>query len=215
MTWITLVLFIFVLIPSQAKLRDEVRIVGPTTPPNFKRKIGSLSSICPGTHPWAFDKGKFCCGKFHPPSSSLITLQWTDPMESCMPKDQIACPTLGKVGSLCLNNETMTEPILCPATHPFQMGNGCCQSYKKTNTGTNGCDGSLVNEKDDPSCCPTLFQPLDCKEDRRKCISSTYAEAATYCPVAPDLIKRFGGVDQGLLVNFDDSTKAADAEPLH
>lgn len=60
---------------------------------------------------------------------------------------------------------------MCPQDYPIQMQNACCWSYRRKVD--SNCDGDLIANDDPAICCPDekLFQPLDCKLFKRKCLA--------------------------------------------
>eukprot|EP00094_Tigriopus_californicus_P009252 TCALIF_08920-PA protein Name:"Protein of unknown function" AED:0.23 eAED:0.23 QI:41/0/0.5/1/0.66/0.75/4/0/297 len=98
----------------------------------------------------------------------------------------------------CRSNEAFEDPLSCPQDHPIQMENACCWSYRRK--ADSNCDGDLIQKDDPASCCPDekLFQPLDCQQFKRKCISLS-PENGPELEIPPQAFRTYlvGGVKRG------------------
>lgn len=179
------VVFLLVSPLCDAKPRENVKVMGTTVEPGFRRKEGSLSIKCPDSHPWAFNNGTMCCLNFHRAESIETDLDWYDPQNSCLFGNYIQCPS-SNIGTVCRTNPYYKVPRKCPEDHPIQMKNACCWSYRRKIEAS--CDGDLITSDDPGFCCPDakLFQPPDCEQFKRKCIAPAPEDVRTYCPMRPE-----------------------------
>ncbi|XP_059090890.1 uncharacterized protein LOC131886540 [Tigriopus californicus] len=173
----------------ESKPRVGVKIIGTTMKPDFHRNEGELAARCPDSHPWAFSNGTLCCLNFHRSGSVKTDLDWYDAENLCPNGNHVPCPS-----APCRSNEAFEDPLSCPQDHPIQMENACCWSYRRK--ADSNCDGDLIQKDDPASCCPDekLFQPLDCQQFKRKCISLSPENVHTYCPLQPQT-RRFSKAD--------------------